>query len=110
MTSRSKAIGVLMPQVSGAYFATLLAGIHAVTRRHDPRLISIQAAPHGVVHSKLAMDQVDGWIVINNPDGVELLARSGLPIVTIGGQASGVDLPAVFPDNLAGMRSAVLHL
>src|SRR5687768_3600391 len=109
MTSGPKAIGVLATQLSGAYFGTLLAGIHAVTRRHDPRLIAIQAAAHEVVRSRLAMDQVDGWIVINNPEGIALLANSGVPIVTIGAQAPGVDIPAVFPDNFAGMHSAVLH-
>src|SRR5215207_8995944 len=110
MTSGPKAIGILATQLSGAYFGTLLAGIHAVTRRHDPRLIAIQAAPHEVVRSRLAMDQVDGWIVINNPDGAELLEGSGVPIVTIGGQTPDIDLPVVFPDNLAGMRAAVSHL
>jgi DNA-binding LacI/PurR family transcriptional regulator/anti-anti-sigma regulatory factor len=110
MTSGRKAIGVLASQLSGAYFGTLLAGIHAVTRRHDPRLIAIQAAPHELVRSRLAMDQVDGWIVINSREGLELLANSGLPIVTIGAQAPGGDIPAVFPDNFGGMRSAVSHV
>jgi anti-anti-sigma regulatory factor len=56
------------------------------------------------------MNQVDGWIVVNNADGLELLAHTGVPIVTIGAQASGVDRPAVFPDNFGGMRAAVSHL
>lgn len=110
MTSGRKAIGVLASQLSGAYFGTLLAGIHAVTRRHDPRLIAIQAAPHELVRFRLAMDQVDGWIVINSSEGLELLANSSVPIVTIGARVAGVDIPAVFPDNFAGMRSAVSHV
>ena len=110
MTSGHKAIGVLAPQLSGDYFGTLLTGIHAVTRRHDPRLIAIQGSPQDIVRSHLAIGQVDGWIVINNAEGIELLANTGMPIVTIGAQARGLDHPAVFPDNFAGMRAAVSHL
>jgi DNA-binding LacI/PurR family transcriptional regulator/anti-anti-sigma regulatory factor len=110
MTSGRRAIGVLATQLSGAYFGTLLAGIHAVTRRHDPRLIAIQASPDELVRSRIVTEQVDGWIVINNSDGLALLANSGVPIVTIGAQAAGVDVPSVFPDNFGGMRSAVSHL
>jgi len=108
MSSGHKAIGVLAPQLSGDYFGTLFAGIHAVTRRHDPRLIAIQGSPRHIFGAQLAIAQVDGWIVINNADGIELIANSGVPIVTIGAQAPGY--PAVFPDNYAGMRAAVAHL
>jgi DNA-binding LacI/PurR family transcriptional regulator/anti-anti-sigma regulatory factor len=108
MTSGHKAIGVLAPQLSGDYFGTLFASIHAVTRRHDPRLIAIQGSPRHIFGAQLAIAQVDGWIVINNADGIELIANSGVPIVTIGAQAPGY--PAVFPDNYAGMRAAVAHL
>jgi DNA-binding LacI/PurR family transcriptional regulator/anti-anti-sigma regulatory factor len=106
MTSMHKAIGVLAPQLSGDYFGTLFAGIHAVARRHDPRLIAIQGYPRDI--AQLASAQVDGWIVINNADGIESIAHAGVPIVTIGVQAAG--FPAVFPDNAAGMRAAVAHL
>src|SRR5215212_9325060 len=103
MTARRKAIGVLAPQLSGDYFGTLLTGIHTVTRRHDPRLIAVQASPHDIVRSHLAMSQVDGWIVINNAEGIELLAHTGVPIVSIGAQVPGLAHPAVIPDNFGGM-------
>jgi DNA-binding LacI/PurR family transcriptional regulator/anti-anti-sigma regulatory factor len=108
MISGHKAIGVVAPQLSGDYFGTLFAGIHATTRRHDPRLIAIQGTPKDIFRAQLAMSQVDGWIVINNAEGIELIARAGAPVVTIGAQAPGC--PAVVPDNFAGMRAAVTHL
>src|SRR5262245_20988196 len=110
MTSKHKAIGVLSPQLSGDYFGTLLTGIAAVTRQYDPRLIAIQGSPRDIARAQLARDRVDGWIVVNNADGIELLAKTGVPIVTIGAQAPGLDHPAVFPANLTGMRAAVSHL
>jgi DNA-binding LacI/PurR family transcriptional regulator/anti-anti-sigma regulatory factor len=110
MRSAPKAIGVLSPQLSGDYFGTLFTGIHAVTRRHAPRLIAIQGTPRDIFPSRLAWDQVDGWIVINNADGLAQVAPPGVPLVTIGAQVSGLDCPAVFPDNRGGMHAATAHL
>jgi len=110
MPSRRKAIGVLAPQLSGDYFGILFTGIQAITRRHDPRLIAIQGTPREIFSSRLAWDQVDGWIIINNADGLEQTAPPGVPLVTLGVQVPGLDCPAVFPDNYGGMRTAVLHL
>src|SRR5690349_1734591 len=106
----SKAIGVLSPQLSGDYFGTLLAGIYSITQRHDPRLIAVQGTPRETFPSRIACDQVDGWIVLNDTSGLEQVAPRGMPIVTIGALAPGLDCPAVFPDNHGGMRTAVLHL
>jgi DNA-binding LacI/PurR family transcriptional regulator/anti-anti-sigma regulatory factor len=110
MTLQHKAIGVLAPQLSGDYFATLLMGIYTITRRYDPRLIAVQAAPHELVGAQLALNQVDGWIVVNDAEGCRQLAETGVPVVTIGVQAAGVPIPAVYPDNFGGMHAAVSHL
>jgi DNA-binding LacI/PurR family transcriptional regulator/anti-anti-sigma regulatory factor len=110
MSVARKAIGVLSPQLSGDYFGRLLAGIYSVTQRHDPRLIGVQGRPQGMFASRIAWDQVDGWIVLNDTSGLEQVAPPGMPLVTIGALAPGLDCPAVFPDNRGGMRTAVLHL
>src|SRR5258706_2292703 len=102
MMSGHKAIGVLTPQLSGDYFGTLFTGIHAVTRRHDPRLIAIQGTPRDIFPSRLAWEQVDGWIIINDADGLDQTAPPGVPLVTLGVQVPGLDCPAGFPNNHAG--------
>jgi DNA-binding LacI/PurR family transcriptional regulator/anti-anti-sigma regulatory factor len=104
-----KGIGVLAPQLSGDYFGLLLTGIHAVTRRYTPRLIAIQGPPQMVFSDRLAWEQVDGWIVINDVAGLDRVVP-GLPLVTIGVVAEGLDCPAVLPDNHGGMRAATTHL
>jgi DNA-binding LacI/PurR family transcriptional regulator/anti-anti-sigma regulatory factor len=106
MASTHKAIGVLAPQLSGDYFGTLFAGIHAVTRRHDPRLIAVQGTPQDIF--QLASAQVDGWIVINNADGIDTIAQAGAAIVSNGAPTPGVT--AGLPAKKAGMRAAVAHL
>jgi DNA-binding LacI/PurR family transcriptional regulator/anti-anti-sigma regulatory factor len=110
MTSGHKAIAVLAPQLSGDYFGTLFAGIRSVTNQHDSRLIAIQGTPREIFSARLAWDQIDGWIIINDADGLDQTTLPGVPIVTLGVQVPGVDCPAVFPNNYAGMRAAVLHL
>jgi DNA-binding LacI/PurR family transcriptional regulator/anti-anti-sigma regulatory factor len=110
MTVAHKAIGVLAPQLSGDYFGLLLTGIHSVTRRYTPRLIAIQGSPQTVFPDRLAWEQVDGWIVVNDAAGLDRVAPPGVPLVTVGALATGLDCPAVFPDNHGGMRAATAHL
>src|SRR5262245_12677151 len=102
MTSGHKAIAVLAPQLSGDYFGTLFAGIRSVIDQHQVRLIAIQGTPREIFASRLAWDQVDGWIIINDADGLDQTTLPGLPLVTLGVQVPGVDCPAVFPNNYAG--------
>src|SRR5262245_45467107 len=110
MSAAHKAIGVLAPQLSGDYYGLLLAGIYSVTRRYTPRLIALQGSPQTVFPDRLAWDQVDGWIIINDAAGLDHVAPPGIPLVTIGTAAPGRDCPAVFPDNHNGMREATAHL
>jgi DNA-binding LacI/PurR family transcriptional regulator/anti-anti-sigma regulatory factor len=110
MSAAHKAIGVIAPQLSGDYFGLLLSGIHSVTRSYTPRLIAIQAVPQSVYADRLAWGHVDGWILINDAAGLASLAPPGVPLVTVGTLALGLDCPAVFPDNYGGMREATAHL
>jgi DNA-binding LacI/PurR family transcriptional regulator/anti-anti-sigma regulatory factor len=110
MSAERKAIGVLAPQLSGDYFGLLLSGIHSITRNYSPRLIAVQGTPQSVYADRLAWQHVDGWIVIHNAAGLASVAPPGVPLVTIGTQAPGLDCPAVFPDNYGGMREATTHL
>ena len=108
--SRRTTIGVVAPQLSGLYFGTLLESIHAVTQTYYPRLIGLQGSPRDIVTTRVGAARIDGWIVINTTDGLAELAQTGVPLVTIGAQAPDVDCPAVFPDNVGGMQTAVQHL
>ena len=77
----------------GDYFGLLLTGIHSVTRHYNPRLIAIQGTPQSVFADRLAWEQVDGWIVINDATALANVAPSGVPLVTVGTVATGLDCP-----------------
>ena len=104
----TRTIAFLSPYVSGIYYGNVLAGAIQAAQRHGVRLIVFQESAARLDRSRLAWDQIDGWIVVLGTTGIELIAQSGAPVVTISTPAPNV--PAVRSDNQGGMYTAVLHL
>ncbi|MGK3981607.1 substrate-binding domain-containing protein [Sorangium sp. So ce136] len=110
MPSRPTTLGVLTPFLDGFYFSAVLRGIHAAAQERGHRVVVIRGTPEYVEAPSLARDQVDGWIVVLDTDGIERLARAGVPLVTVSTCAPEVGCPTVMPDNENGIRSAARHL
>ncbi len=108
MTKPTGTIGFVAPFVSGIYFGTVLAGAGKAARLHGLRLLVFQESLAALSHSRLAHDQIDGWIVVLNTEGIERFAQSGAPVVTVSTPVP--DLPAVLSDNIRGTQTAVQHL
>ncbi|WP_437684133.1 substrate-binding domain-containing protein [Sorangium sp. So ce131] len=108
--ARQRTIGVLSPFLDGFYFSTVLNGIHAAARRRGHRTIVVRSTPAELRAPSLAADQVDAWIVVLGTEGIERLARVGVPLVTVSVHVPEAGCPSVLPDNRGGIRSAVLHL
>ncbi|XXX76820.1 substrate-binding domain-containing protein [Sorangium sp. So ce134] len=105
-----RTIGVVAPFLSGAFWGPLLIGVHESAQRRGHRTVVLRGTPSEVQAHALAREQVDGWIVVVEFDGLAELARVGVPLVTLGARPADVVCPAVLPDNHGGIRSAVLHL
>jgi DNA-binding LacI/PurR family transcriptional regulator len=58
-----KTIGLLSPFLSGYYFSEITSSIQATVESHGARLIAIRSAGKNF-DSPIALDQVDGWIVL----------------------------------------------
>ncbi|WP_437638754.1 substrate-binding domain-containing protein [Sorangium sp. So ce854] len=110
MHPRPTTIGVLTPFLDGFYFNAVVRGIHEAVQRRGHRLVVVRATPELVEAPSLARDLVDGWIVVLSTDGIERLARAGVPLVTVSTCAPEAGCPTAMPDNVAGIRSAVSHL
>ncbi|MGK3995445.1 substrate-binding domain-containing protein [Sorangium sp. So ce1024] len=110
MHPRPTTIGVLTPFLDGFYFNAVVRGIHEVVQQRGHRLVVVRATPELVEAPSLARDLVDGWIVVFSTDGIERLARAGVPLVTVSTCAPEAGCPTAMPDNTAGIRSAVSHL
>ncbi|AUX45344.1 LacI family transcriptional regulator [Sorangium cellulosum] len=108
--ARQRTIGVVSPFLDGFYFSTVLNGIHAVARQRGYRTVVLRGTPADLRAPSLAADQVDAWIVVLGTDGLERLARVGVPLVTVSVHVPEAGCPSVLPDNRGGIRSAVLHL
>jgi DNA-binding LacI/PurR family transcriptional regulator/anti-anti-sigma regulatory factor len=101
-------IGYLSPYLGGVYFGGILAGVSQAARQHGLRLFAVQGTPQEVYRSRLAWDLIDGWIVVVETEGIELIARAGVPVVAVSKHISG--LPSVVADNRGGTSAAVRHL
>ncbi|WP_437677738.1 substrate-binding domain-containing protein [Sorangium sp. So ce131] len=107
---RPRTIGVVAPFLAGAFWGPVVNGIHASAQLRGVRTLVLRGTPAEVQAPSLAREQVDGWIVIIEMDGLEELARAGVPFITVGARPAEIDCPAVIPDNHGGIRSAVRHL
>jgi DNA-binding LacI/PurR family transcriptional regulator/anti-anti-sigma regulatory factor len=101
-------IGYLSPYLGGVYFGGILAGVSQAARQRGLRLLVVQGIPQEVYRSRLAWDLIDGWIVVVETEGIELLAQTGVPVVTVSKHIAG--LPAALADNRGGTCAAVRHL
>ncbi|KYF67608.1 LacI family transcriptional regulator, partial [Sorangium cellulosum] len=108
--ARRRTVGVIAPFLSGAFWGPVLIGIHESARQRGLRTLVLRGTPPEVQAPSLAREQVDGWIVIIEFEGLEELARAGIPLLTLGARPAEIDCPAVLPDNHGGIRSAVRHL
>ncbi|WP_434044626.1 MULTISPECIES: substrate-binding domain-containing protein [Sorangium] len=107
---RPRTVGVIAPFLSGAFWGPVLIGIHESARQRGLRTLVLRGTPPEVQAPSLAREQVDGWIVIIEFEGLEELARAGIPLITLGARPAEIGCPAVLPDNHGGIRSAVRHL
>lgn len=104
----SRTIGFLSPYVSGIYYGNVLTGAIQAAHRHGARLVVFQESAAQLDQSRLAWDQIDGWVAVLDTAGIEQFAQAGAPLVTISTPAPNV--PLVCCDNQGGMYAAVLHL
>jgi diguanylate cyclase (GGDEF)-like protein/PAS domain S-box-containing protein len=101
-------IALITPHLGGVFNGTIIASAYRQARQHGARLIVLQELPEAVHRLRLAYDLVEGWLVLSKLNGVEQIAMTGVPVVTISGIAAG--LPAVLPDNLSAAQESVEHL
>jgi DNA-binding LacI/PurR family transcriptional regulator/anti-anti-sigma regulatory factor len=102
------AIGVLVRQFEGNFLTDILQAAHHCANERGFRLLAFTCGPAEIVETGLASDQVDGWIVADQLDGVEKLAATGKPLLLI--SAASGDIPRVRPDNHGGVAMAIDHL
>jgi anti-anti-sigma regulatory factor len=104
-SNATRTIGFVSPYVSGVYYGNVLTGAIQAAQRGGARLMVFQESAAQLERTRLAWDQIDGWIVVLATDGSDQLARAGAPVATISTPAP--NLPAVCADNQSGTHAAV---
>lgn len=116
-SGRTRAIGVVVPDITNPYFAAVVKGMESVSRDGGYRLLLANTDESVEREAELlaAMArQVDGIIlapVTEHEEAPLELRDSGLPVVFIDRDlADGESFDAVLVDNLDGGRRAAEHL
>lgn len=113
----SAAVGLLIPEVSDPFVASVVGAVEAVIAARGLQLIT---ASHGndpdrqhTLASALVERRVDGLIIMPAPGNASYLQadiRHGLVIVALDRPLEGLDVDTVTVDNESGARQAVERL
>jgi LacI family transcriptional regulator len=114
---RTDTIGLVLPEISGAFFSPMLRGIEAGVREADFDLL-ISATrplrPNGVSHRALGEHNTDGLIIF--PEGmteseIRHLHGLGFPLVLMHlPPPDGLSIPIVTVENKSGAQALIEHL
>lgn len=115
-SKKTTTVGVVIPDVTNAYFAQLALGIDDIATMYKYNIILANSDENGskelqVVNTLLAK-QVDGIIFMGNKISDDLkseFTRAQMPVVIAGSVDAKQDLPSVSIDYAAATKEAVLN-
>lgn len=113
---RTNTIGLLLPEISGAFFSPMLRGIEAAAREAGFNLlIHTTDEPHRTPHARrpLGEHNTDGLLVFTDSlDDSELarLHKTGLPLVLMHQSSEQLNIPTITIENKDGAVRIVDHL
>ena len=116
-TSKTRTIGVLIPDLANPVFAPIVRGIEDHLREHgyEALLASTDNDPHreATLLDVLRARRCDGFIVasaLRDDLVVRHLLDQGLNVVLVNRLVDGLDAPAVVSDDAIGITAAIQHL
>jgi DNA-binding LacI/PurR family transcriptional regulator len=113
---RTSTIGLLLPEISGAFFSPMLRGIESAAREAGyDLLIHATDEPHRNPGARRVLGEhnTDGLLVFTDSLEDEELVRlhgRGLPLVLMHQSMEGVDIPVITVENKDGAYKIVSHL
>jgi LacI family transcriptional regulator len=121
-SQRTNTLGLMLPEISGAFFAPMIRGIETGVRQagydmliystHIPQ--SSEATPHHHLRRPLGEHNTDGLLVFTNSlqqNELERLHTLGFPVVLLYlSPPPGIDFPVVTIENQKAAEALVSHL
>lgn len=117
-TQRSRSIGILMPDMTAPFYATVLMSLDKTFREHGYHsLVSCYGSSHGLERDNLRFllsTGVDGLIYVpedlSAEEYAQLTANSSVPMVQVDRIIQGVNSDAVLVNNSDAVHTAVSRL
>jgi LacI family transcriptional regulator len=113
---RTDTIGLLLPEISGAFFQPLLRGVEAGVSEagYDLLIHATQSRPENAPHRPLGEHNTDGLLVFTESlDEKELtrLHRIDFPVILLHqAPPDSLNIPVITIENQSGTRNIVNHL
>ncbi len=116
-TSRSTSIGLVIPDLTNPLFPPIVRGVEDVLRRvgYNAWIVNTDSQSDVEAAAVVALRQrnVEGFVfatALMEHSLLEELAESSVPVVLVNRSTGIADIPAVTPDDAAGVHMAVQHL
>jgi LacI family transcriptional regulator len=118
MSSKTGALGLIVPDISNPFFATVVRGAESVARRAGYRILLCNSEGDLALERQYIEDmiahRVEGLIIAPLGDqskaNLLLLTRRSFPFVLIDRSVSGLQCDLVQADGVVGARKLVSHL
>lgn len=114
---RTNTLGLLLPEISGAFFSSMLRGIEAAARGAGfDLLIHTTGEPrHALPHARLPLGEhnTDGLLAFTaslENEEITRLYSIGLPLVLMHQTVAGCEIPTITIENKSGAARIVAHL
>jgi diguanylate cyclase (GGDEF)-like protein len=116
MKSRKMTIGIIAKHIEGYINGNIIAGVYAAAKKEQARIVAVRTMYNNYVNfpkydNPLAMEVVDGWVVVNDAVDDHFFERvraAGVPIVSVNRTVKHV--PSIITDNFQGMYDSVEHM
>jgi LacI family transcriptional regulator len=116
ITSRTGALGVLLPDLYGEFFSEVIRGVDQTAQRHGFHLL-VSSSHNDRAQIEAALGamrgRVDGLLVMSPDLDAEALALNladGQPVVLLNTRVRGSGFGSLTVDNFGGARAMVRHL
>ncbi|GGA71964.1 hypothetical protein GCM10011369_12160 [Neiella marina] len=113
MSSKPYTIGVVTPYLSGFFLGELANALRDCAKEQNLNLITIRANGFGSYDMPLALDYMDGLLIILNSASTRLVEQAiqrGIPVVSTAADYFPLPVEQVCSDQTQGMRDAFEHL
>jgi DNA-binding LacI/PurR family transcriptional regulator len=107
---RRQIIGVIEPDLVGAFTAAIMDGIHTIAQQSDMQVMVFKGSPASVGGRMLAQDHIDGWILCDCTPEIHYLGYPDRPVVAISMAGCADRIPTIMPDNQGAIKSVMQHL